>query len=108
VISSASLPYSEDWRAVFAKLADAAAPWLFVTRLPIVHTAPSFVVLQRPYALGYQTEFPTWVLNRGELVGLADQLGLALERELIAGPPQAFAGAPEATEHLGFLFKKRP
>src|SRR4051812_46640852 len=60
VIASASLPYSEDWRQVLSGLANAATRWLFVTRVSVVRTVPSFVVLHRSHALGYQTEYPTW------------------------------------------------
>jgi putative methyltransferase (TIGR04325 family) len=106
VMASASLQYAEDWRGVLGGLARSAQRWLFVTRLSVVRAAPSFVVIQRPYAYGYQTEYLSWVLNRDALLGHAAALGLALEREFIAGPPTRYEGAPEASETSGFLFRK--
>ena len=77
-----------------------------MTRLSVVRQAPSFVVVQRPYAYGYQTEYLSWVLNRAELFAQVGAAGLALEREFIAGSPTAYAGGPEASETAGFLFKR--
>ena len=106
VMASTSLQYAEDWPAIFARLARSARQFLFVTRLAVVRTAPSFVVVQRPYAYGYQTEYLSWVINRDELLRQAASAGLTLEREFIAGAPTAHHGAPETAETAGFLFKK--
>jgi putative methyltransferase (TIGR04325 family) len=106
VMASTSLQYAEDWRAMFGALAQAAQPFLFVTRLSVVRGAPSFVVVQRPYAYGYQTDYLSWVINRAELLDAAAAAGLTLEREFIAGDNTAYHGAPEASETAGFLFKK--
>jgi len=106
VLASTSMQYAEDWRAVFANLARSTRQFLFVTRLAVVRTAPSFVVVQRPYAYGYQTEYLSWVINRDELLREAAAAGLTLEREFIAGAAVAYQGAPESSESAGFLFKK--
>jgi putative methyltransferase (TIGR04325 family) len=106
VVASASLSYSEHWQTVLTGLAQAATGFLFVTRISVVRTAPSFVVVQRPHSMGYQTEYLTWVFNRDELLAVVQAAGLTLERAFIAGPPTGFPGAPEAAETAGFLFKR--
>jgi len=106
VMASTSLQYAEDWRATLAALARCAQRFVFVTRLSVVRRAPSFVVIQRPYAYGYQTDYLSWVINHAELIDAATAAGLTLEREFIAGAPTAYQGAPEASETAGFLFRK--
>lgn len=106
VMASTSMQYAEDWRAMFARLARSAREFLFVTRLAVVRTVPSFVIVQRPYAVGYQTEYLSWVINRDELLRAATGAGLTLEREFIAGAATAYQGGPEVSETAGFLFRK--
>lgn len=106
VMSSSSLQYAEDWRLILSGLATSALSWLFVTRLQMVRTVPSFVVVQRPHVYGYQSEYLSWVINRDELRQHADSLGLTLEREFVAGYTTTYEGAPEVSETAGFLFKK--
>ena len=88
-------------------LAAAARSYLYITRLPIVRHAASFVVVQRPSSSGYFTEYLGWFLNREEfLCHLASQ-GMKLRREfLIAERPQV-PRAPEQCEYRGFLFQRR-
>jgi putative methyltransferase (TIGR04325 family) len=108
VLASSSLQYREDWRGTLAGLARATGGWLFVTRLPVVRRVPSFVVVQRPSAHGYHTEYAGWFLNRGELLDEGARLGLALEREILIDERAVVAGAPEACEYRGFLFRPAP
>jgi putative methyltransferase (TIGR04325 family) len=104
-VASSSLQYAEDWQATMAKLAAAAETHLYVTRVPIGLRSPSFVVLQRAYAYGYETEYLGWVLNRGELLEHARRSGLELVREFLLPNALSAAGAPESpVEHRGFLF----
>ena len=88
------------------RLAAAAAPWLFVAQLPVARTAPSFVLVQRPDAYGYETEYLGWVVNRDGLLRTAERAGLALEREFIAPGVIDADGAPERPVYLrSFLFR---
>jgi putative methyltransferase (TIGR04325 family) len=105
VLASSSLHYSQDWMATLESLARHTANYLFVTRLPIVHTVPSYVMLQRAYAYGYNTEYLGWCLNRGEFVKCAGALGLTLAREFIVEAPPVIENAPEQCEFRGFLFR---
>ena len=108
VVASDSLQYSPDHYATLAALAGAAAPWLFVAQLPTVRAAPSFVVLQRPDAYGYETEYLGWVVNRAELLRTARAAGLELEREFLAPGSIDVEDAPERPAHLrSYLFRRR-
>ena len=108
VLASSSLQYSEDWAHVLKGLAGAARRYLFLTRVPVVFTHPSFVVLQRTHAHAFQTEYLSWVLNRGELVERAEDNGLELVREFLLGDKPPVVGAPEQDETRGFLFRSAP
>jgi putative methyltransferase (TIGR04325 family) len=104
VLASSSLHYSRDWRGTLARLAFVADRYLYVTRQPFVETAPSFVVVQRPYRHGYMTEYPGWFLNRGEFLAEARALGLELLREFLIAERPVVPGAPEQADYRGFLF----
>ncbi len=106
VFASGALQYAEDWPALLARLGAAADPYLYVTRLPVAMRSPSFVVVQRAYAHGYDTEYLGWVVNRGALLAAAAAGGLELEREFLLEAWLSALGAPEApTGHRGFLFR---
>lgn len=106
VFASGSFQYAEDWRQTFADLAKAAAGYLFVTRLPIARQASSFVVLQRPYRYGYDTEYLGWVIGRRELLAESARLQMPLAREFVLDDLLFAPGAPEnPTEHRAFLFQ---
>jgi putative methyltransferase (TIGR04325 family) len=105
VFASASLHYSEDWRSALASLGKAADGYLYITRLPVVTQAPSFVFIQRPYAYGYGTEYLGWCLNRGEFLAEAGRAGLALVREFAIGECPPIAGATEQCRYRGYLFR---
>jgi putative methyltransferase (TIGR04325 family) len=107
VVVSDSLQYVPDVPQMLARLAAAAAPWLFVAQLPVARTAPSFVVVQHPDAYGYETEYLGWVVNRDELLRAAAAAGLVLEREFVAPGTIDAEGAPERPVQLrSFLFRR--
>lgn len=107
VLASASLHYSQDWKRTLSRLAAAARPHLFVTRLPTVRRVPSFVVLQRPYPYGYDTEYLGWFLNRDEFLAAAATSGLSLVREFLIDERPTVHRAPEQPDTRGFLFRSR-
>ena len=78
---------------------------LMLIRVPIAVSHPSFVVLQRAYAYGYDTEYIGWVFNREELLDVARATGVQLEREFVLLPPGPIAGAPDQVAQVGFLFR---
>jgi putative methyltransferase (TIGR04325 family) len=105
VVASGSFQYSVEWREDLEKLGRAAAPYLYVTRLPVVFSHPTFVVVQRAYSHGYDTEYLGWFFNRGELIEAASQAELPLVREFLVGPHPRVSGAPEQAEARGYLFR---
>lgn len=105
VLASGSFQYSEDWRTALARLAGATGGYLYVTRLPVALRSESFVVVQRAYRYGYDTEYLGWVLNREELLEHAGTVGLELVREFLISAWFSARGAPEEpVGHRGFLF----
>jgi len=105
VMAGTSLHYARDWRAALGGLARATGGYLLVTGLPVVHTAPAYVFVQRPYPYGYDTEYLAWCLNRSEFLENAPGLGLRLVREFITGYRPPIKGAPEECEYRGYLFR---
>jgi putative methyltransferase (TIGR04325 family) len=108
VLASGSLQYAPEWPGLVGRLAAASAGYVFVNQLPVVHRAPSFVFVQRPYGHGYATEFLGWCLRRGEFLAAAEQHGLRLVREFVNGFKPPVHRAPEPPEYRGFLFAARP
>jgi putative methyltransferase (TIGR04325 family) len=107
VVASASLQYTQDWRGLFDRLAAAAESYLYMARVPVALSAPSFVVLQRAHRYGYDTEYLGWVLNRHEFLVYADGAGVSLAREFLLDAYFSAAGAPEdPVEHRSFLFNR--
>jgi putative methyltransferase (TIGR04325 family) len=109
VFASNAIQYADDWRGLLVRFADAAERWVFLTRVPLVERAASFVVAQRPHHVGYRTEYLSWTFNRGELLAHAAAVGLSLEREflMVDERNEGVAGAPEAHDNRGFLFRAR-
>jgi putative methyltransferase (TIGR04325 family) len=106
VIASSSLQYAQDWRQTASLLAGSTRNLLYITQLPVVRFAPSFVVVQRPYRYGYNTEYFTWILNRAEFLDHMATLDVRLVREFLVEASLSVAGAPERAEYSGYLFSK--
>jgi putative methyltransferase (TIGR04325 family) len=105
VFASNSLQYSKDWSSILASLTRASVDYLFITRFPIVTTAPSFVVVQAPHSYGYQTEYQCWFVNRRAFLHAVGDLSLELQREFLTGIEIVVLGAPEPGLYRGFLFR---
>jgi putative methyltransferase (TIGR04325 family) len=107
VVASSSLQYAEDWRVLLDRLASAAQSHLYLARVPVALSAPSFVVLQRAYAFGDETKYVGWVLNRHEFLAYAAGSGVSLAREFLLDVRFRADGAPETpVEHRSFLFNR--
>jgi putative methyltransferase (TIGR04325 family) len=104
VVASSAIHYVEDWKPLFGKLAAATAGYLLIARQPSVDRVDSFVVVQRPKQIGYLTEYPGWIINRGEFLKEAGHAGLRLVRELLTGEQARVPGAPEMPVLRGFIF----
>jgi putative methyltransferase (TIGR04325 family) len=111
VLASSALQYSEDWTGLLARLAGAAAGYLYLARMPVVTDSASFVVLQRLYAPGIGaarvgTESLAWVLNRDELIASAERSGMRLVREFASDDRSPIhGGAPAQYVTRGFLLR---
>jgi putative methyltransferase (TIGR04325 family) len=105
VMASSSLHYSRDWTHVVHSLARATRGYAYITRLPLVEEGESFVVRQRAYAYGYETEYLGWCLNRSEFLECAFAARLRLEREFLIDENFPAVGAPEPIGCRGFLFR---
>jgi putative methyltransferase (TIGR04325 family) len=105
IVASGSLHYHEAWREILRGFAAASRRFVYITRLPIVHHATSFVVVQRPRAVGYETEYLGWFFNREEFLTGAREAGLRLVREFLVDERPHAHNAPEQCEFRGFLFE---
>jgi putative methyltransferase (TIGR04325 family) len=106
ILVSGSFHYAKDWKALLRQLAGATGGYLFVTRLPTVHNVPSYVMLQRPYEHGLDTEYLGWCVNRIDLLSCAEEAGLELVREFIIETAPYIFDAPEQCDFWGYLFRK--
>ena len=106
VFASSSIQYLRDWRNDIARIARSADPWLYVTRLAMVRSVPTFVVVQRPHAYGYDTEYLSWIFNRDEFIAHIGSCGLVPEREFLVEERPLIAGAAEQCEERGILFRR--
>ncbi len=104
VMASTSLHYTENWQPLVRALAQSARSYLYVTGLPTVRAAASFVFVQRPYAYGYNTEYLGWCLNRDEFLSCAALADVTLVREFVVGLKPPVHNAPEQVVYRGFLF----
>jgi len=106
VMASTSLHYSKDWRRVLGRLIQCANQHIFVTRLPIAETKPSYVVIQRPYQYGYNTEYLGWCINKKEFLNESKKSGAILKRIFLCAESIVIPNAPEPAHYRGFLFEK--
>lgn len=107
VVASGSLQYAEDWRSVAQLLASCTGSYLYVTRLPMIRRCDPFVVLQRVYAYGYNTEIKCWFLNRDQFIRHMESSGMTLVREFLFDMHPPVRHAKEQAEIQGFLFKTK-
>lgn len=105
VLASGSLHYSEDWQRVAGRLVSVTRGYLYITRLPVVQHAASFVVIQRPHHQGYRTAYPGWFLNQSAFLVYMQSLGVELLREFLIQPQPYVHNAPEQAAYRGFLFR---
>lgn len=110
VFACNSLQCFENWQEIVGKLARSSRNYLYITQLPVVHMAKSFVTVQRAYQVkeyGYDAEFLGWILNRQEFAKCAEQAKMCLVREFLMGAGPSVRGAPEQNELRGFLLTAR-
>ncbi len=106
VFASSSLQYSEQWQTTLAQLARSSTDALFLSRMPMIVDHPSFVVLQRAHHYRFDSEYLSWVFNKGELFRSASDAGMELVREFVQGYQPDVVGAPEQDETWAYLFHR--
>lgn len=107
VLASSSIWYEEDWRSVVRKLASVSRNYLYVARMLFIDRAGSYVAVQRPKAMGYDTEYLCWVFNRTEFIDCVTECGMELVREFILSDGPHIHRAPEQGDMRGFLFRRK-
>ena len=107
VMASGSINYVAPWKALMARLTAKVDHFLYITRLPTVLEAPSFVFSQNARKYGYDTDLIGWCLNKGEFLDYAKEIGLHLEREFMVEENPIIDGALEQPVGRGFLFTVR-
>lgn len=107
VLASGSLQYEEDWRGHLARMARRTLAFVYVTRLPVLKEAKTYVRVQRAAMHGYDVELLGWDLNRAEFLAGAEAAGLALLREFLTDEKPHVHRAPEQPELGGFLFRTK-
>ena len=105
VLVAGAFHYEEAWRALLPRLLGCARRAAFLTRIPIIERGESFVFVQRPYAYGYATEYPSWCFNRAEFTGAIADCGWHIERETVTGERVEIKGAFEVADYRGFLLR---
>jgi hypothetical protein len=106
VIASSSLWYEEEWRALVDKLIEVCNDYIYFTRMIFVEKVASYVAVQRPWAVGYQTEYLCWIFNRHEFIDYVCSRRMKLVREFMISDGPHIHRAPEQGMIKGFLFRK--
>ncbi|MDJ1172664.1 methyltransferase, TIGR04325 family [Roseofilum capinflatum] len=106
VFCSSALQYAQDWQTLIENMVKSTRLYLYITRLPIVQNHSSFVVLQRAYSYGYNTEYLSWFLNLHELVNYVENLNMKKVRDFLIAERFPVPGAPEVGEGRGLLFAR--
>lgn len=107
LMASSSIWYEEKWQNGVDQLCAYQSDYLYITRMIFISEKPSFVAIQRPKNMGYDTEYLFWIINKHEFVGYLSEKGFNLIREFEFGPTTPIFKAPEQGTMKGFLFKKQ-
>jgi len=108
IFCSSTLQYQEDWKCLFRKMISASDRYIYIARLPVVNNTKDFIVIQRPYSHGYDTEFLIWVFNKKGFIAWAEMAGLTLVKEFIVSDHPFINGAKEQGMEVSLLFEKSP
>lgn len=105
IFASSSLQYSHDVYTVLQKMIDTGSRWIMVCRMPFIDTVDDFVVIQRPYRYGYDTEYSGWFLNRFKFIEFMETRGYRLDREFLNDERPVVPNAPEQCVYRAYLFE---
>ena len=88
------------------RLSEATSRHLYITRVPTVHKVPSYVMVQRPYVYGFDTEYLGCALTVQSFWHVPSLPLLTLIREFVVKSPPYIQNAPEQCTYWGYLFQK--
>ncbi|MES2276343.1 MAG: hypothetical protein V4592_09990 [Bacteroidota bacterium] len=103
---SSSLWYDPNWRDTLNKLINVTQGYLLITRMIFINNASSYIAIQRPYSMGYKTEYLCQIFNKKEIIDFVVQRGFTLIKEMFLSDAMPIYKAPEQGKYGGFLFKK--
>lgn len=103
VMISGSLQYIQHWQQFLHDVAASVNIYLFLTRVPVVNTAASFVAVQKAYG----ARMLHWQFNRGELLHAIKDAGFTIVREVLAGDSPYIKNAPEQCDLRGWILQKK-
>lgn len=107
VMASSSIWYERDWKMGIDKLCAYSSNFLYITRMIFINNQPSYVALQRPKLMGYNTEYLFWVINKSDFISYLNEKKYSLVREFDFGDIPPIFKAPEQGTMQGYLFVKR-
>jgi putative methyltransferase (TIGR04325 family) len=106
LMASSSLWYEPNWQLGVDKLCKFNAEYVYITRMIFVLQKPSYVAIQKPKTMGYETEYLFWILNKSEFLDYMQTKNFRLIREFEFGEVTPIFKAPEQGTMKGYLFKK--
>jgi putative methyltransferase (TIGR04325 family) len=105
IMASSSIWYEEDWKKGVDKLCNFETNFLYITRMIFINKKPSYVAVQRPKSMGYDTEYLFWVINKIEFINYLKEKNFELIREFEFGVVTPIFKGPEQGTMKGFLFQ---
>ncbi len=102
VMINGSLQYLENWQQFLRDISESVGDYLFLTRVPVIEKADSFVAVQNIYG----THMLHGQFNQNDLLQVVKDTGLTLFREFVVGDRPYIKNAPEQCELRGWLFRK--
>jgi hypothetical protein len=106
VMASSSIWYEKSWRNGVDKLCKIETDFLYITRMIFIEEHSSYVAVQRPKLMGYDTEYLFWVINKKEFINYIAEKNFELIREFEFGSVPSIFKGPEQGTMKGFLFKR--
>jgi putative methyltransferase (TIGR04325 family) len=100
VMINGSLQYVREWKDLLSRIASVTKEYLFLTRVPVVESANTYVAVQSVYG----TRMLHCQFNRAELLETVTGTGLRTIREFVVGDRPYVKGAPEQPVLRGWLF----
>jgi putative methyltransferase (TIGR04325 family) len=107
IMASSSIWYEVDWKIGLDKLCRINTHYLYITRMIFITKKPSYVAIQRPKLMGYDTEYLFWVINKNEFICYLEGKNFKLVREFEFGNVTPIFKAPEQGTMKGFLFVRK-